>query len=136
MESTKEFNSRILLLIADLMKIKQVIGDIYEKVMQNNASFKKYELSPELSTSILYHLLRIYLLNLYQENDHCIRIIFYISNIIFRSLSEENKLVVIPKCIILFDELIKYKKFKPELINIIRKKFYQNLILKNLTYIY
>ena len=84
----------------------------------------------------LFYLLRLYLLNIYEENDNCIRIIFFITGLLFRSLPEQVKYYTIPKIIYLFDELIKYKKFKPELLSVIKKKFYQNLIVKNLNFIY
>jgi len=36
----------------------------------------------------MFYLIRFYLLNLYEENDNCIRIIFYISSILFRNYSD------------------------------------------------
>jgi len=84
----------------------------------------------------MFYLLRFYLLNLYEDNDNCIRIIFYISSLLFRSYPDDVKYYAVPKCIYLYDELIKFKKFKPDLLSIVRKKFYHNLIFKNLAYIY
>jgi hypothetical protein len=61
---------------------------------------------------------------------------FFITNIILRLLDDNTRLNLTPKCIYLFDELIKFKKFKPEILNVVRRKFYQNVIVKNISYIY
>lgn len=62
--------------------------------------------------------------------------VFFITNALMKCQPEDLKYSLIPKYICLFDELIKYKKNKPEHTYSLRKRFYQNFILKNLVYIY
>jgi hypothetical protein len=61
---------------------------------------------------------------------------FFITHLLLRQLSEADRWHAVPNCFYFFDQLIKYKKFKPELHAVVRKKFYQNLVLKNLAYVY
>ncbi len=46
------------------MKIKQVIADLYERFMHGSI-FKIAEVGQQTLVEALYHLLRLYLLNLY-----------------------------------------------------------------------
>ena len=69
------------------MKIKLVIGDIYEKFMYCT-TFKSADIDHTIMLQALFYLLRFYLLNLYEENDNCIRIIFFITGLLFRNLSD------------------------------------------------
>lgn len=134
LQSYKEFNSRILSLLADIMKLKVVINELYDKFIDTTV-LKSPEISKQLYIETLFYLIRIYLLNL-QESDSYLKISFFITNLLLRNEQEERKSIILPKIICAFDELIKFKKFKPEVLNSIRKRLYQNLILKNLSCIY
>ena len=117
------------------MKIKHIIGELYTKFM-DNITFKLTGVSSSVYYQALLYLIRFYMLNLPEDNDNSLKIAFIISNILLKEQSEESKYLLIPKFICMFDELIKYKKGRTEIVASIRKRFYLNLILKNLNYIY
>ena len=125
----------MLTLLNDIMKIKQVINELYNK-FTDNLTFKNTNVPLDVQYHALLYLLKLYLLNLPEDNDYSIKIAFVIVYYLAKDQPEEDKYYHIPKMICMLDELIKYKKNKVELAYSVRRRFYQNFILKNLSYIY
>lgn len=86
-------------------------------------------------THALFYALKFYFLGL-DESDSCIKMVFYIANYLLRSQSVEAKYSLVPRMICVFDEIIKFKKNRVESLGSVKRRFYQNLILKNLVYVY
>ena len=67
----------MLTLLNDIMKIKQVINELYNR-FTDNVTFKNTNVPLDVQYHALLYLLKLYLLNLPEDNDYSIKIAFLI----------------------------------------------------------
>jgi hypothetical protein len=88
--------------LTDIMKIKPVINELYNK-FSDGSTFKSANIKQSTYFQALLYLIRLYLLNLPEDNDNTLKISFVISNHLLRSQNEDDKYFLIPKFICMFD---------------------------------
>ena len=61
MNTSKEFNSKLIFLVSDVLQIKAVINDMYDRFM-HSSSLKLIDLDFQTYSQAFFYLLKIYLL--------------------------------------------------------------------------
>ncbi len=71
---------------AEVLKFDKLIANIFTKFFKSSSVI---EIDSPTITTALFYFIRIYLLNIYEENDNCMRIILFLTNILISKLSED-----------------------------------------------
>ena len=89
-------------LLGDIMKIKQVLNELYNK-FTDNSTFKNSSIPIPIFFHAFLYLIKLYLLNLPEDNDNSLKISFIVVNLLVKDHPEETKFYSIPKLICTMD---------------------------------